>query len=167
MHQTVHPKNRMHAEVPSSIDDLAVRKHSDQMRKRSGSVDSRIPLVSFLYTLIRDHVTPGQIEEIMLRQMPKVGETTEFSNGYLANYAQDVATRILPPTFPEVVRQALANASEDELATIRVAMRTLQQHIEAAGDAGVIALALIWAETLASEQLLHSGIIKKTSGDQA
>jgi hypothetical protein len=92
MQQTIHPKKQ--PGNVSGVNDLAQREYMDQMRKRTGNINSRDPLVSFLYTLMRDHLTPGQVEEIMLRHMPKQGEVTEFCNGHLACYAEDVAERI-------------------------------------------------------------------------
>ena len=167
MHQTIHPKNRKHAEVPSDIDDPAIRKYSDQMRRRSGSVDSRDPLVSFLYTLMRDHLTPGRVEEIMLRQIPKAGETTEFSNGFLANYAQDIAARLVTPTHLEIIQASLSNLDTSDQDLVKRGITDLQRTIESYGDAGVIALALVWAETLTAEKIRLSAIIKETPGDQA
>jgi hypothetical protein len=61
------------------------------IRDRSGSVNSNDKLVAFLYMLLRDEVTPGRLEEI-LREMPLV--ESEFSNGWLANYAKDIAMRL-------------------------------------------------------------------------
>lgn len=66
-----------------------------KIRARSGFVDSDDPLVSFLYVLIRDDVVPGRIEEIMKMSMPPApDEKTEFSNGWLASYAKDIAARL-------------------------------------------------------------------------
>lgn len=62
------------------------------MRNRSGKVDAESKLVCFLYVLLRDHIQPGQIEDIMLSQI--TGKPTEFTNGWLAKYAKDVASRL-------------------------------------------------------------------------
>jgi hypothetical protein len=62
-----------------------------ELRERSGSFDSNDMLVSFLYELMRDHVTPGQVEAIMLNVKPT---ECQFTNGYLARYAADVAERL-------------------------------------------------------------------------
>lgn len=64
----------------------------DEMRKRSGSVTIDCKLTSFLYTLMRDHVQPGDVEEIMLNHMSD--DTVEYTNGWLALYAQDIAKRL-------------------------------------------------------------------------
>lgn len=67
-------------------------KEIEEMRKRTGSVKSCDPLVSFLYILMRDHVTPGTVEKIM-EQHIGYGECI-FTNGHLARLAQDVKDRL-------------------------------------------------------------------------
>lgn len=61
------------------------------IRERSGHMDSDDPLVQFLYLVLRDKILPADIEEIM-KQIPD-GQT-EFSNGWLAMYAIDIARRL-------------------------------------------------------------------------
>jgi hypothetical protein len=62
------------------------------LRERSGSVSSKDKLVAFLYVLMRDHLVPGAVEEIMRTVEPN--DETHFSNGHLAKYAQDVVERL-------------------------------------------------------------------------
>ena len=50
-------------------------------------------LEMFLYLLIRDSVTMGEIERIMKQLHPN--DIPEFSNKYLAEYAKNLAERIL------------------------------------------------------------------------
>lgn len=64
----------------------------DEIRKRSGSVTIDCKLTSFLYTLMRDYVQPGDVEEIMLNHMSD--EPVEYTNGWLALHAQDIANRL-------------------------------------------------------------------------
>lgn len=71
------------------------------MRKKSGYVNDKRLLVGFLYLLMRDRVTPGMIESIVLEisnahdhKTAKI-EKFEFTNGWLAKYCQDVADRLL------------------------------------------------------------------------
>lgn len=65
-----------------------------KMRNLSGRVESDDPLVSFLYVLMRDYLTPGEIEGIMEGQItPSLGATI-FTNGWLAQYAKHVACRL-------------------------------------------------------------------------
>ncbi len=78
-----------------NMDDKKIKKHSEMMRERSGHIKHPTRLVAFLYCLIRDHVPPGIIEEIMLRQ--KIDDDrgdTLYSNGWLAQYAIDLEKRL-------------------------------------------------------------------------
>ena len=63
-----------------------------RLREASGSVNSKSKVVSFMYLLGRDHLPLGTIEEIMMQC--KTDEITEFSNGWLADYAKDIAKRL-------------------------------------------------------------------------
>ena len=64
--------------------------------KRSGSKKSKSPLVCFLYLLLRDQLPAGKVECIM-QEIPEFSNTTEtlYSNGYLLDYAKDVASRLI------------------------------------------------------------------------
>lgn len=67
----------------------------DEMRKRSGEVDSSDPLVCLFYILFRDgHLAPGVLEDAMLQIAAADGELFVFSNGWLASYAIDIAMRL-------------------------------------------------------------------------
>lgn len=60
---------------------------------RSGKVMHSDPLVAFLYVLMRDgDVCPGRIEEV-LKNNVHYG-AAEYSNGWLAQYASDIANRL-------------------------------------------------------------------------
>lgn len=80
---------------------MADRTVPDQeLFERSGKVVGRSPLVSFLYDLMRDHLPPGVVERLV-REATLVGaETphghwaTTYTNGWLAEYAKDLATRL-------------------------------------------------------------------------
>ena len=65
------------------------------IRERSEKVDSQSVLVEFLYILMRDYLPCGEVEEIMKHHITiSNGETNKFSNGWLANYAKDIAERL-------------------------------------------------------------------------
>jgi hypothetical protein len=54
-------------------------------------------LTTFLYQLMRDHVTPGVIEGLVLQDEKANAEghdTFVLTNGYLAEYAAEVADRL-------------------------------------------------------------------------
>jgi hypothetical protein len=66
---------------------------SKSMFERSSEFETSSRLVAFLYELMRDHVTPGILENIM---RSTDGEATGYrlSNGYLAMYAEDLMRRL-------------------------------------------------------------------------
>lgn len=63
----------------------------DRLRDRSGRVTDRRPLVGLLYELLRDHVPPSVLEELVRDQ---IDMQFDFSNGWMALYAQDLASRL-------------------------------------------------------------------------
>jgi len=64
----------------------------EEIRKRSGEVDGN-KLECFFYLLMRDHLSPGIVEIIICNMGDK--DTFQFSNGWLAEHAKDVAERLL------------------------------------------------------------------------
>lgn len=62
-----------------------------KMRKASGSFTSANKLTGFLYELMRDYLTAGDIEEIMQTVSDK---KCLYTNGWLARHAEDVAKRL-------------------------------------------------------------------------
>lgn len=65
-----------------------------RMKQRSGKYQSDDPLTSFFYSLMRDHVTPGLIENLVLDLERHQGETVSYTNGWLAQYAADLSKRV-------------------------------------------------------------------------
>ena len=65
---------------------------TNDMRKRTGAVKYNSKLVSFLYELIRDHLPAGVVEGVVHNSTFDADVT--YTNGYLANYAQDIAARL-------------------------------------------------------------------------
>ena len=53
--------------------------------------ESNDPLVSFLYSLLRDYLPAGEVEKLV---QETTKDTTVFTNGYLAEYAKDLAERL-------------------------------------------------------------------------
>ncbi len=62
-----------------------------RMRVASGQVDSDDPLVTFFYLLARDKVPMGDIEDLIEQC---VGGERQFTNGWLALWAEDAAKRL-------------------------------------------------------------------------
>lgn len=71
------------------------KKLNDELRERSGTVTDDRPLVEFIYGLIRDHLSAGQVEDL-IRQLTAPQKTVVYTNGFIAKYAQDVANRLAP-----------------------------------------------------------------------
>lgn len=85
-----------------------------RMRNASGAIDDARPLVSFLYLLLRDHLHLGDVEEIVDRATKGAGM---FTNGWLAQYAQDIANRLEPHG-----RGIIDHVAIDAAARLQVAM---------------------------------------------
>ena len=66
---------------------------SEKLLQASGGATSDDPLVGLIYLLVRDEVTMGKMEYTM-RQLMRAKGTMQFTNGWLAQYAKDVAARI-------------------------------------------------------------------------
>lgn len=69
------------------------------MRSRSGEIDDANPLVSLLYLLMRDDIAPGRLEQHVTNLEGAADKDSEpfnaeFSNGWLALYARDLAARL-------------------------------------------------------------------------
>ena len=71
-----------------------IQEEKTQLKKRSGSIGSTSKLVSFLYELMRDEVPAGIVERILNNSTGPESEHCTFTNGYLAQYAIDVAKRL-------------------------------------------------------------------------
>lgn len=72
--------------------DSHYKKINAGVKKRSGEVNHKGYLVAFLYQLMRDELTPGVIEKIA--RDATLDSECEYSNGWLANYAKDLANRL-------------------------------------------------------------------------
>lgn len=57
----------------------------------SGEVNINSKLVSFLYELMRDHLPPGVIEEIVRNSQES---NVNYCNGWLAKYSEYLANRL-------------------------------------------------------------------------
>lgn len=77
------------------MDRKAYETHATlSLRERSGNVRSPNKFVSFVYQLLRDHVSPSDIERCVLDSIGPDSNVTTFTNGYLANYAKDIVERL-------------------------------------------------------------------------
>jgi hypothetical protein len=80
------------------IKRIKMSKENDEMRERSGKVDSNDPIVSFLYELMRDYLPVGDVEKIVRdcydKETNEIRMTTSYTNGWLAKMAMDMAGRL-------------------------------------------------------------------------
>ena len=65
------------------------KQRMDELREVSGGVKSEDPLVSFLYELMRDHLPVGTVETLVDQNIWP--NHVIFTNGFLANYAKNLA----------------------------------------------------------------------------
>jgi hypothetical protein len=66
-----------------------------RMRAASGTVRDERPLVAFLYRLLRDRMSPSDVEGLLdAAQLIGPDNVAVFTNGWLALYAQDIAARL-------------------------------------------------------------------------
>ena len=63
-----------------------------RLRLVSGEYDCYDPLVFFLYVLMRDGCPVGEIERALEQT---TSEVCQYTNGWLARYAKDVADRLM------------------------------------------------------------------------
>jgi hypothetical protein len=63
-------------------------------RLRSGNFNSSDPLTCMFYLLLRDHMSAGDLENIVKEATKILDGTRQFTNGWLGQYAQDMAIRI-------------------------------------------------------------------------
>lgn len=69
----------------------STNQHNMELRKASGEVDIESKLVAFLYTLMRDHMQPGDVESLV--RDSQVAECY-YTNGWLAKYAEYLAKKL-------------------------------------------------------------------------
>jgi len=81
------------------MDSKQVQVELSALRSRSGSVKDKRPLVMFLYALMRDWLPAGRVEQLVMTEASETAEApTVFTNGWLAKYAQDLASRLTMPS---------------------------------------------------------------------
>jgi len=71
-----------------------------QMGEGEEQVEDDRMLVGVLYQLMRDHVTPGQLELAVSQSRTHKGHTTVYTNSDLARYCQKLADEIIHSSVP-------------------------------------------------------------------
>lgn len=64
------------------------------MHERSGRVHRQDVLIAILYDLLRDHVQPGVLEQVVRDNLNCGPCMFVYSNGWLAQEAEDIVRRI-------------------------------------------------------------------------
>jgi len=70
---------------------------NNEMREITGFVKGD-KLDGFIYTLLRDHITPGKMEAIVMDCEQGGNSEVVFTNGYLAQYAKMIKERLIKIT---------------------------------------------------------------------
>lgn len=73
---------------------MGTPEHNAHMREESGRFASERELVSFFYELMRDHLPPGKVEEIVQHVLNEEGNPVAYTNGWLARYANYIVQRL-------------------------------------------------------------------------
>lgn len=73
--------------------DSDIGKHNKAIREASDNVVGEDKLVSFFYELMRDHMPPGRVEEIVRRVLDEDPEI-RYCNGWLAKNAEFIVERL-------------------------------------------------------------------------
>lgn len=83
------------------MNQMHAKKETEDLRYRSGTKSSESKLVSFLYSLLRDGLPAGIVEQFVMESTEE--DNTVYTNGYLLEYAKDIAARLTaaPPQPPD------------------------------------------------------------------
>lgn len=66
----------------------------NNLKDDSGTIYYSDPLTSFIYELLRDHITCGAMESLVRNIIVESGKEVVFTNGWLAQYSNNVANTI-------------------------------------------------------------------------
>lgn len=65
-----------------------------EMHRRSGAIHEVDPMIALFYDLLRDHVAPGVLEDLVRDACKSAASTKVYSNGWLAEHAKDIVNRL-------------------------------------------------------------------------
>lgn len=102
-----------------------------RLRTASGAVDDGRAIVALLYLMMRDgHIAPGDLETMVREINPD--KTHQFTNGWLANYAADLADRLGPSGLDRIADGVAAWLEHYEIVTVNRSERSIegQPHID-------------------------------------
>ena len=67
---------------------------NEALRQRSNRVSLMDPIVALFYDLLMSHIAPGKLEELVRTACKHSDQVLDYSNGWLALYAQDLVRRL-------------------------------------------------------------------------
>lgn len=79
--------------INENLDNPYLDNENMRLREVSGEVVSSSNLQYFLYLLLRDNLTSGSVEKLV-RDATRDKASVLYCNGWLANYAADIAARL-------------------------------------------------------------------------
>ena len=74
----------------ATSNNLETKQRTSELRKESGAITTNDPFVSFLYSLMRDELPAGTVEQMARDVCLARNQDVIFTNGYLAQYAQNL-----------------------------------------------------------------------------
>ena len=80
---------------------------NDEIRERSGRVVLLDPIVGLFYDLLRDHIAPSTLEELVRTACKHSSGAIVYTNGWLALYAQDMVRRLDQARDPRAKTEAV------------------------------------------------------------
>lgn len=78
-----------------------------RLRDRSESVDRSGPLTAFFYDLLRDHLPAATVETLVREAAAHAEQRVQYTNGYLAEYANELSDRLRSADIAAFEAQAL------------------------------------------------------------
>ncbi len=74
---------------------MDTQQHMKKLREDSGHIVYNDKLTDFLYELLRDHLSAGEVEQILIHVLQDHENCpVNFTNGWLAEYAHHVAEKL-------------------------------------------------------------------------
>lgn len=109
----------------------------EELKEASGNFAlSGDPLTVFFYLLMRDHVPAGKVE-MVVREVIEGAETMTFSNGFLAQYAQNLADELRDGRYRGLVT-ALDAAFTGPASQTKEAKEATESHLELTQEAAEV-----------------------------
>jgi hypothetical protein len=81
--------------MTDALSSEILKKKTERLREESGSIVGTDPLLNFFYLLARDELPVGSVEKILgAVEISQSRGTAKYTNGWLAEWAQNAASRV-------------------------------------------------------------------------